>query len=175
MPDDRDDWDDFDDRPRRRRSNAEPNDEPVWGDERDDYDDGGGRPNPADRVCGPGTALAVVGWVGLVGTVLTLVLLLVVGLNDPPPGDELIVNVVVGGVIGALGLAYFAVIAAGGHRIRQCRRYGLAMTAAILATTSIALIGVCSVVILPFGIWAVVVLAQSDVRRAFARPRSSYD
>ena len=117
MPDDRDDWDDFDDRPRRRRSNAEPNDEPVWGDERDDYDDGGGQPNPADRVCGPGTALAVVGWVGLVGTVLTLVLLLVVGLNDPPPGDELIVNVVVGGVIGALGLAYFAVIAAGGHRI----------------------------------------------------------
>jgi hypothetical protein len=178
VPDDRDPFDDdVDDRPRRPRRRAYDDlDEPRWGDERDDYDDlGGARGRPEDRARAAGTALAAVGWAGLALTLLALAVALAVGLNNPPPEDDLIVNLVVGGVLGAIGVVYFAVIAAGGHRMRRCRGYGLAMTAGVLAIASFALFGLCSVPILPFGIWAVVVLADASVKRAFDRPRPAYD
>ena len=177
MPEDREAYDDFEDRPPPHLRRRDDLDDPRWGDERDDYDDGGPlRVRPEDRVRGPGTALAVVGWVGLAATILGLGAALLIGLNDPPPDEEeLIVNIVVGSILGVVCVFYFVLIAIGGHRMRVCRSYGLAMTAAILATASIALIGLCSVVILPFGIWAIVVLSQADVRRAFDRARRSYD
>ena len=178
MSDDRhpfDDLDDYDDRPRRRRRH-DFDDGPRWGDERDDYDDRpAGENRPEDRVRAPGTAMAVAGWVGIALTLVTLALILVFGLENPPPHDELVVNLVVGAVLGSISVVYFAVIAAGGHRMRQCRGYGLAMTAAVLAIASVTVLGVCSVVTLPFGIWAVVVLSQADVRRAFERARRASD
>ena len=176
MPDDRDSFDDFGDRPRRRRPDAELDDEPRWGDERDDYDDEPSRrASPEDRVRGPGTSLIVVGWVGVAATILALAMALAIGLSDPPPQHELIVNIVIGAFLGVISLGYFGVIAAGGHQMVRCRRYGLAMAAAVMAIASVALIGLCSFVILPFGIWAVVVLGQADVRKAFERPRTAYD
>lgn len=178
MSADRDPFDDYEDHPPRPRRRAYDDgfDDPRWSDQRDDYDDGSSpRVRPEDRVRGPGTALAAVGWACLAATILALGVILLIGLNDPPPDDELIVDVIIGGVLGAVGIAYFLVIALGGHRMRQCRGYGLAMTSAVLATASIALLGLFSVVILPFGIWAIVVLSQADVRRAFDRARHPYD
>ena len=47
------------------------------------------------------------------------------------------------------------------------------MAAAILAIASMTMLGVCSVFILPFGIWALVVLSSADVKREFRLRRSA--
>jgi hypothetical protein len=78
------------------------------------------------------------------------------------------VLLIVSGLITAVASA---VIAMGGSRMRQCRSYGLAMTAAILAISSIAILGLCSIFVLPVGIWALVVLMQPDVKREFDQVR----
>ena len=68
---------------------------------------------------------------------------------------------------GLLSIAACAVVAIGGLRMRQCRSWGLSLTAAILAIASVLLFGLCSVLIVPFGVWALVVLCNSDVQREF--------
>jgi hypothetical protein len=169
--------DPYDDRERLPRRRYHPSDDNArWGDDRDDYDDGPGPTDPAEKVRTPGMLLLVIGILGVVLTVAVLVVLVVIAVTDPPRRNgELIFNVIFGAVFGAISLAYFVVMAIGAARMRQCRSYGLSMTAAILAISSIALLGLCSVFILPFGIWAVVVLAQADVKRAFDRRRNSYE
>jgi hypothetical protein len=141
------------------------------GDERDDYDD---RPryhlNPRQMVQGPGLAMAIVGWSGLVLTALTLLILALVGAMDPLPRAEFYFRAIVIGVFGLISLAMFAIVAVGGQSMRRCRHYGVCMTAAILLIATILLLGLASVFTLPFGIWALVVLCNSEVKREFTRP-----
>lgn len=165
------DLDDDDDRP-RRRSRRDDND---YYDERDDYDDA---PYPQldarQRVVGPGRALLITGLIGMVLSVIGGVFLFLMVVNAPnanQQGDE---NVFMGVLLGGsalLSAAYFGVITLGGKRMAECRSYGLAMTAAILCIASIVCIGILSVVMIPFGIWAMVVLSDAKVKRAFEGPR----
>ena len=138
-----------------------------------DYDDCP-RVDPRMKVRAPGMAMALVGWLGLLTCIITGVVCAVSAIDtlDDPPGASRDESLIVAVVIGlAVGLTAFAccLIAIAGHRLRACRNYGLCMAGAVIAISTIALLGACGVFIAPFGIWAIVVLAQPDVKREFQR------
>jgi hypothetical protein len=153
----------------------EPRSRRRYNDERDDYDEFYGRPDPAQKVNAPALSLMIVGWlgvlvsIGLIGLGVWMTAMIANGPGNP--GDE--VTGIVLALSGVLSVVACMVIAIGGHRMRQFRSWGLCMTAAVLAVASIALFGLCSVFILPFGIWALVVLNNSDVKREFDRVRQA--
>lgn len=130
------------------------------------------------KLQGPGIALMIVGWLGVfLGVGGTAAMVAVFAFIKPPPAPAMqnedlfvMVLIVVSGLITAVASA---VIAIGGSRMRHCRSYGLALTAAILAICSIVILGLMSIFVLPFGIWALVVLVQSDVKREFDRLRET--
>jgi len=57
------------------------------------------------------------------------------------------------------------VILAGGISMMSLKRYGLAITAAIIAL--IPTVGPCCILSVPFGIWAIIVLSNAQTRVAF--------
>ena len=131
------------------------------------YDD------PGDQVRGPGLALLVVGCVGLLVSfgLVGLGLMIVeeaANRRTRRPSDDAVAGVILTGA-GLLLVPVSVLIAWGGGRMRQCRSRGLALTAALLACSSFLLLGLCAVFVMPFGIWALAVLLQPDVRREFAR------
>ena len=65
-------------------------------------------------------------------------------------------------VLGILGFLVAPVIIYGAIQMMRGRSFGLSRTAAILAV--IPLTSCCFVIGIPFGIWALVVLAQPDVK-----------
>jgi hypothetical protein len=163
----RDEWEDRHEyEPRRYR----------YRDERDDYDEEFGGRDPRQKLQAPGTALMIVGWLGvLLGVGGAAVMVALIASMPPPPAgamrnDDIFVMALLIAV-GLITVVASALIAIGGARMRQCRSYGLAMTAAILAICSIVVLGLMSIVVLPFGIWALVVLVQPDVKREFDRAR----
>ena len=124
-----------------------------------------------EMVQGPGTAMAVIGWVCLFLTAAGLLIVALVGAADSTmPRREFYFRAILFGVFGLIGIVMFAVIAVAGQSMRQCRRYGLCMTGAILLIASIVLLGLASVLTVPFGIWALVVLCDVGVKREFERP-----
>lgn len=170
--------DDRDDQPDDWRRSRYDDDRPGrYDDERDDYDDRDGnvprsRKDPRQAVRGPGLALAVIGWLGVVTSAVTVVACVAVAAEafGPQPADDVVTAVAVA-VFGVVSVVGSLVTAIGGQRMMQCRSYGLAMTAAVLCIGSIVLFGLCGFIFIAFGIWAVVVLAQSDVKREFDRVR----
>ncbi len=76
------------------------------------------------------------------------------------------VGIMVGGIIGGVfGLIMDTLVIAGAWSMQSLRRYGLAMTGAIVAL--VPCLSPCLILGMPFGIWALVVLASSDVKQAF--------
>lgn len=73
--------------------------------------------------------------------------------------------------IGAAVYAFFALAAAvcfaGALRMKSLKSYGLAMTSAVLAILPCTTY-VCCMVMMPFGIWAMVVLMKPEVKAAFS-------
>ena len=70
----------------------------------------------------------------------------------------------IGIAVGILGILFDLVILFGAIKMRQLQNYGLAMTAAILAMLPC---GLCCIIGLPFGIWALVILLDANVKAAF--------
>ena len=64
----------------------------------------------------------------------------------------------------ALGVVASIVIILGGLKMRALEGYGLAMTASILALVPCLS---CCCITLPFGIWALIVLMDANVKQAF--------
>jgi hypothetical protein len=62
------------------------------------------------------------------------------------------------------GLVWGGLVFAGGHRLEHLENYPLAMTGSIVALLPC---NVCCLLGLPFGIWALIVLNDPDVRNAF--------
>ena len=138
----------------------------------DEDDEPYGRSDPRRKANGPGLALVIVGWIGLL---LSLALagfgLALPYLNLVPPPPPILAGVYVG--LGVLLAAANVLIILGGSRMRRCRSWGLALTAAILCIASFLLFGPCGVVNVAFGIWAMVVLLNADVKREFERVAGS--
>ena len=65
---------------------------------------------------------------------------------------------------GVISLALSALVAYAGWQMRQLRNWGLSMAGAIVAMIPCS---GCCLLGLPIGIWAIVVLIDNDVKRAF--------
>jgi hypothetical protein len=70
-----------------------------------------------------------------------------------------------GVVQNAIGMAVGILVLVGALKMQRLQMYGLALTSSILAM--IPCISPCCFLGLPFGIWAVVILNQDHVKRAF--------
>ena len=123
----------------------------------------------AARVSGPATALMVTGIVGLVLQLLgVLGNLLQVGVGaaaNRPDAIEQVASGTVGLGMGVIAIGLSVLVIVGASRMKNLENYGLSMTAAIVAM--IPCIGPCCLIGLPFGIWALVVLNDPQVRGAF--------
>jgi predicted Zn finger-like uncharacterized protein len=127
------------------------------------------RESASSKVTGPAIGLMICGGlavaISIVGFVLNVAL---VGLGRPNrPGagaDEAIANMI-GGVVGAiLGLCWGGIILVGANKMRKLQSHGYAMAAAIIAMLPC---NACCLLGLPFGIWAVVMLNDPEVKSAF--------
>jgi phage FluMu protein Com len=131
-----------------------------------------GRADPfaMQRVSGPATALIVTAILGLIGNALSLAFILVVfsGALPMPPNNDLDDFTGIGNlIIAVIGLFGGVLILVGAMKMKKLESYGLAMAGAIVAM--IPYISPCCLLGLPFGIWALVVLADGSVKAAFRR------
>lgn len=126
-------------------------------------------PAPEDRVNGPAIALMVTAGIGIAIQALLLLLNLIgTGVGAAQGGDEGAMNMLSGGVgivQNLIGLAVGVVVLMGALKMKRLESHGFAMTAAILAM--IPCVSPCCLLGLPFGIWAVVVLNDANVKAAF--------
>jgi hypothetical protein len=179
VSDDRPDRDWGDDDRRRQPDDDYRPPRRQYEDERDDYDEEYGHADPRQKVVAAGIALMLVGILGILASLAMAIIGLVMVFSGANKAGPQAANEIVTGsmllVGGAFSMAGCGVVAFGGARMRQCRSYGLAMAAAIIAIASIAIFGLCSVLIMPFGIWALVVLSNSEVKREFRRTPKERD
>jgi hypothetical protein len=85
-------------------------------------------------------------------------------------GNEVTGDMMEGGFVITLcivGILIDAVIIVGANKMRNLDSYGLAVAAAILSVIP-CISSPCIVLGMPFGIWALVVLMNDDVRNAFS-------
>jgi hypothetical protein len=126
----------------------------------------------AERVLGPSTALIVVGALNIAVQLFSVVVNLgAVGgagnFGPQPLPAQFPQGALVGILVGTtfVSIALSAFIIWGAVRMRNLQSYGMAMGAAILAM--LPCIWPCCLLGLPFGIWALVVLSDADVKMAF--------
>lgn len=145
----------------------------------------------AARVRTPGLVLQIFGGISLALTLISVVSVLVVpeavfewqykmtkdmNAKQPPenrqklpPYEEFIEQQTIQTlVISIFQLAGSGLMFVGGMKMKALESYGLSMTGAIVATISIC-VNNCCCLSTPIGIWALVVLFNSDVKLAFAR------
>ncbi len=129
-------------------------------------------PFAASRVSAPATALIVVGSLQLALQVLSTILnLMSIGGVFGPPGPQRDMPPIVftgGFVIGTavVSIAVSILIIVGALKMKRLESYAWAMTSAILAVIP-CFSGICCLLELPFGIWALVVINDRSVRAAF--------
>jgi hypothetical protein len=138
---------------------------------------GGGidpRASALAKVQAPAICLMVVAGISIVVRVILLVLQMVgVGVGAAAAaqqggGDEaaFAAGQMVGGLVGMIiGIVINALTLYGGLKMKQLEQHGLAMTAAVLAV--IPCCSPCIILGIPFGIWALIVLNDAEVKAAF--------
>lgn len=130
---------------------------------------GGSRDEILQRVNGPGISLMVTAIIGMLLQLLGMLSnLLGVGLGAAEGGEDQLAVMMSGGVgvvANIIGIIIGVIVLIGAMKMRKLESYGLAMTASILAM--IPCVSPCCILGLPFGIWAVVVLAKPEVKEAF--------
>lgn len=123
----------------------------------------------ASRVAGPAIALIVTGALGLAVQVIVLpfnLWQLGGGPGARPPMEmPFVFNPAVSVASGALSIVVGIVVILGALKMKNLENYGFAMAASIIAM--IPCISPCCFLGLPFGIWALVVLSDEQVKAAF--------
>ena len=134
---------------------------------------GGGDPVARGRVAGPAIGLMITAGVGIFFQLLGL-LFRVLGMGlassqfgggEGRPEFLRMFAGTMGIAFGLIGIVVGVVILLGAIKMKNLESYGFAMTASILAM--IPCISPCCLIGLPIGIWAIVVLSNSDVKQAF--------
>jgi predicted Zn finger-like uncharacterized protein len=89
------------------------------------------------------------------------------GRAGPGPGDDFSSQIggIPGAIQGFIGMCVAGLIIFSAIKMKNLQAYGLAMTGSILAM--IPCISPCCFLGLPFGIWALVILMNQDVKAAF--------
>jgi predicted Zn finger-like uncharacterized protein len=137
--------DDYDDRPRGRRYGPD-------------------REAARARVSGPATALSVAGGLGL-GLALLSLCLGAPAMMDGGGHRNADPAYMMGRMVGAgIAVVWGIFVLIGAHKMKTLESYGLAMTGAIVAMLPC---NGCCLLGLPFGIWALVVLSNAEVKDAF--------
>jgi hypothetical protein len=136
--------------------------------------DGPPPPVSQGKIVAPGVALIVVGVLGLL---MTIVSLLMAFQGEPPAIDpdmpEFFQEMMQGAhgpaaaLIQSVFLLVNALIIAGGVSMVRVKLWGLALTASILAMVNFG--NCCCLLGLPVGIWSLVILLLGDVKTAFER------
>ena len=133
-----------------------------------------GLPEPLalQRVAGPATALIVTAILGLIGNLLSLAIFIVVFSIKPgmPPGGNINLDELAGPfniAIAIIGLPVGVLMLIGAMKMKKLESYGLAMAGAIVGM--LPYLSPCCILGLPFGIWALVVLADGSVKAAFRK------
>jgi hypothetical protein len=129
------------------------------------------RPAALDAVAGPAIALLVVGIISIVGWCLIICLGFLGFTMDGPGrrggfgrgGDEFVL--LAGLLVYTIPLVASIVLVAFASKMRRLESYAGAMAASILAV--IPCLSPCIILGIPFGIWALVVINQPDVKEAF--------
>ncbi len=127
----------------------------------------------ASRVAGPATALSVVMAIGIalaiIGTALNLFMVGFGGFGPDMRGPQdpfpFALSGGINAAMGALQTIIGILVIVGAGKMRRLESYGFAMAAAVLAM--IPYLSPCCCLGLPFGIWAIVVLSDGQVRAAF--------
>ena len=132
--------------------------------------------NPAADCNAAGIGLTVAGVIQLCVCAFIVFFNAAIRPNLAPPmnpnPDEEEGETIVSILIGAWGLFQAALMILGAVALRGRRRYGLAMTGAVMAVIPL---NVCCFTALPFGVWAIVLLGRPEVRAAFAANVERYD
>lgn len=123
--------------------------------------------DPRTRVSAPAVGLIVTGALGALSALLYLAIIGSVGLAalmgeevaDALPGVSVLV------VLFVVALAVSAFIVYAGLRMRQLQGWTLSLAGAIVAM--VPCLSPCCILGLPIGIWAVLVLIDEEVKRAF--------
>ena len=130
----------------------------------------------ADRISAPAIALTVLGWLNLVGALVLIgiaIAIFVAAANadhrpfghqggEAPPAEVGIVYL----VMGLVDIAVSIFLLIGTARMRRLQNYPLAMATAIVALVPCTS-PCCFLLGLGFGIWALVVLCDANVKAAF--------
>lgn len=126
-------------------------------------------PSPESRIAGPAIALMITSGIGIALAVMGLLLnILGIGFGAAQGGDEGVGMMFEGGVgigqsvIGGIAGVFIFI---GALKMKSLQNYGLAMAATIIAM--VPCVSPCCIITLPFGIWALVVLMNEDVKAAF--------
>jgi hypothetical protein len=125
-------------------------------------------------VAGPAIALMITSGLAVGLATLSLILNLALGGVLAAQGggaggraggpDDPVVNMV-GGVCGAsFGLIFYGIVFAAAMQMRNLRSWGFSLAGSIMALLPCSL---CCILTLPFGIWAIVILSQENVKIAF--------
>jgi hypothetical protein len=89
-----------------------------------------------------------------------------------PPYEEFVKSQQIqNGAYYAFAAVCSVLIFLGASKMKQLQGYGLAITSSVMATIPICT-NTCCCLATPFGIWALVVLLNSDVKLAFTRVKS---
>lgn len=122
--------------------------------------------NPATRVSAPAVGLIATGAVGIALTLLWMLLIGIFGVAilADPDARQALPGVGIWMAYGVLNLALSALVTYAGWQMRQLRGWTLSMAGAIVAMLPCS---GCCLLGLPIGIWAVVVLIDQEVKRAF--------
>lgn len=161
--------------PRARRRSRERDDYDDDYDDYDDYDDRydrrpGRRQSVEASVRAPAVALLVVGIIGVGLGPLSLLFFIFGGMgmfNDrggrPDPSDVAVGTI--GAVASSVQIVVSVLIVIGALKMQRFQSHGWGVTSSILAM--IPAVSPCCLLGLPFGIWALAVLNQDDVKDAF--------
>lgn len=127
-----------------------------------------GKASPASRVAGPAIALIVTAGIGILMSLFFLALnLLAIGVAQGNQQDQfaMMFQGGFGAILGFVRIAVDSVTIVGAIKMKNLSSYNFAMAGAILAM--IPCINSCCLLTMPFGIWALVVLQDNEVRQAF--------
>lgn len=125
---------------------------------------------PLAKVSAPAIALMALGGMGLGFAMLGIVINVLLGGIAAANGDEqaaigMLVQGTVGVAQGLVGLAVNGAIVFGAWKMKNLQLYGFSLTSGILAM--VPCFSPCCLIGIPFGIWALVVLNEPEVKASF--------